>query len=110
MSIEFIFLVIILNVIWFFLLLKYNSKEEKMKREIERGINAAYEHLKNMLILRAEQVEDMIYLYNQHTNEFVCQGKNFTELQDALHKRFPGRKSLIDQGCDIVFKENVNVK
>ena len=101
-----VFIFIFVNTIWFFVLMRANSREERMKREIERNISIAYEHLKNTLICRAENHGDMIYLYNQHTNEFVCQGKSLEEIQKSFNARFPGQKALIDQGHEIVFKEN----
>ena len=96
---------ILLNILWFYLLMKTNSREERMKREIERNINIAYEHLKNTIIMRAEQHGEMIYLYNQHTNEFVCQGKTLEDLHKSFGARFPGQKALVDQGHEIIFKE-----
>jgi NDP-sugar pyrophosphorylase family protein len=83
-------------------------RQRKMRKEIERNIQTAYDHLKSMIILRAEQVGDGFYIYNQVTNEFVCQGKNIDEIVKAFNERFPGKQAIIDQGQELIFKEKVN--
>lgn len=83
-------------------------RQYQMRKEITQNIQHAYEMLKTMTILRAEQVGDAFYVYNQVTNEFVCQGKNIDEIAKAFNDRFPGQRAIIDQGQELIFKENVN--
>jgi hypothetical protein len=80
----------------------------KMRKEISENIQHALDMMKDMLILRAEQVGDAFYVYNQVTNEFVCQGKNIDEIVKAFNDRFPGQRAIIDQGQELIFKESVN--
>jgi hypothetical protein len=79
-----------------------------MRKEISENIQHALEMMKTMLILRAEQAGDVFYVYNQVTNEFVCQGKNIDEIVKAFNERFPGQRAIIDQGQELIFKESVN--
>lgn len=83
-------------------------RQYQMRKEITQNIQHAYEMLQSMLILRAEQVGDGFYVYNQVTNEFICQGKNIDEIAKAFNERFPGQKAIIDQGQELIFKESVN--
>lgn len=39
--------------------------------------------------LRVEQHADMIYLFNNETNEFLAQGPTLQEALDLVNKRFP---------------------
>lgn len=80
-------------------------RQRKLRKEFEHNINYVQELMKDMFILRAEQVGDGFYIYNQVTNEFICQGKTIDEIILAFSKRFPGRKALIDQGHELIFKE-----
>jgi hypothetical protein len=46
--------------------------------------------------LKLERQGEMIYAYTTD-DEFIGQGKTLVELDDAIQKRFPGRKFLIKQ-------------
>lgn len=83
-------------------------RQRKLRKEFEHNIQIVHELIKDMFILRVETVGDGFYIYNQITNEFVCQGKNKEEILQAFNKRFPGRKALVDQGHELIFKEKVN--
>jgi hypothetical protein len=83
-------------------------RQYQMRKEISENIQHAYEMMKHMTFLRAEQVGDDFYVYNQVTNEFVCQGKNIDEIATAFNNRFPGQRAIIDQGQELIFKESAN--
>ena len=42
--------------------------------------------------ISVEKHNDILFVYNKTTNEFLAQGKTATELSDALEKRFPGKR------------------
>lgn len=104
----FVYAIIGMNLVFCFRILRKEYYYFKMRKEIDKNIQHAYEMLKTMTILRAEQVGDAFYVYNQVTNEFVCQGKNIDEIAKAFNERFPGQRAIIDQGQELIFKESVN--
>lgn len=70
-------------------------------RRIQRDIDAMQEEIRNIMnkivFMRTEQHGDVIYAYNAFNNEFVCQGKDLTDLSDQFGKRYPDRKGIIVQ-------------
>lgn len=85
------------------------KQKQKMKEDIGAFLAEAEERIKEITFLRVEQHGDVFYLYNQVTNDFVCQGKNLDEIKEAYHIRFPGKKALVDEGGELLFKESANV-
>lgn len=103
-----VYAIIGMNLIFCVKLFMSQYRQYKMRKEIVQNIQHAYEMLKTMFILRAEQVGTDFYVYNQVTNEFVCQGKNIDEIAKAFNERFPGQRAIIDQGQELIFKESMN--
>lgn len=104
---------IVANIFWFIHLLRINSRQERIARQIREEIGVrmamAEEMLKNVFLLRCEKHGEMLFLYNAKTEEFVCQGKNLDEVADAFAKRFPNQKAIIAEGKEHIFKEDLNV-
>ena len=46
----------------------------------------------NMVRIVIEKHNDMFYVYNKETNQFMGQGKSKKELEELLHKNFPGKR------------------
>lgn len=84
-------------------------KRDAWKKEIAENLAELEEHLKKITILRAEKVGEVIYVYNQITNEFICQGKDIEEVNAAWLARNPGKHAFIDEGRDLLFKEDTYV-
>lgn len=84
------------------------KRKAQMKHEISEFLHKAEEQMKQITFLRVEQHGEMFYLYNQVTDEFVCQGKDLDEIKDAYHSRYPGKKALVDEGGELLFKEKAN--
>ncbi len=86
-----------------------HKRKMDMKQDISEFLSKAEEQMKQITFLRVEQHGEMFYLYNQVTDEFVCQGKDLDEIKDAYHSRYPGKKALVDEGGELLFKEKANV-
>jgi len=98
-----------MNVIYAYILIRESSRKNRMRDEFAQNIAKAYEQLQQFTVLRVEKQEDMLYVYNMKTDEFVCQGETFDEVHDAYTKRFPGEKAIVGQGEELLFKERMNV-
>lgn len=103
-----LYAVVGINLVFCFKIFMSQYRQHQMRKEIMENIGHALEMMENMLILRAEQAGSDFYVYNQVTNEFVCQGKNIDEIIKAFNKRFPGQRAIIDQGQELIFKESAN--
>ena len=105
-------LVYILLIIMFVLTLrkaKRDMDKALFEMEVRDKLGFVQEELKKILVLRVEKFGDVFYIYNQVTNEFVCQGKTLQEIQEVYKLRFPDRRALVDEGSELLFKENVDV-
>ena len=50
-----------------------------------------------MVIAQVEQVDDMFFVYNENTQEFLAQGRTWEEIRTHFKSRFPGKVCAIDQ-------------
>lgn len=89
--------------------LKLIRKREEYKEEVGDLIAKAQEELKKILVVRVEKHGEMMYLYNQTNNEFICQGKDLEEVRKAYLLRYPNKRALVDDGKELLFKEKINV-
>ena len=48
-----------------------------------------------LIILEVEAVDDQFLCYNLLTKEFVCMGRNMTEVQERFQQRYPNREAAI---------------
>lgn len=83
-------------------------KQETVREEIGELVTKAQEQLKKILVVRVEKMDDMFYLYNQTSGEFICQGKSLEEVRKAYLLRYPDKRALVDEGKDLLFKETSN--
>jgi hypothetical protein len=59
-----------------------------IEHKIDEGIKAFRECVIDSKI---EESDGLLFLYNRNTNEFLGQGKDLRELNDAVMKRFPDK-------------------
>jgi hypothetical protein len=106
------------ELVYILLIIMFVLAVRKAKRDMDRALfekdvrdklGFVQEELKKILVLRVEKTGDVFYIYNQVTNEFVCQGKTLEEIQKVYSLRFPDRRALVDEGSELLFKENVDV-
>ena len=50
-----------------------------------------------MVVAQVEQVDDMFFVYNENTQEFLAQGRTWEEIRTHFKSRFPGKVCAIDQ-------------
>lgn len=50
-----------------------------------------------LVIAQVEQVDDMYFVYNELTQEFLAQGRTWEEIRTHFKTRFPGKVCAIDQ-------------
>jgi hypothetical protein len=67
------------------------------KREVDRRINnimyAFQQDLaENSIQISLERHNDIIFVYDKHTKQFMAQGKNAKEVEDQLKVKYPGKK------------------
>lgn len=48
-----------------------------------------------LIILEVEAVDDQFLCYNKLTKDFVCMGRNMTEVQDRFQQRYPDKQAAI---------------
>ena len=66
--------------------------------DIDKKIKEGLEKLKERIIpSRIERVNNMLYIYNKETEEFLGQANTMKELSDVLEKRFPGKLFNVSQ-------------
>jgi hypothetical protein len=80
-------------------------KRDALREELAENLAIIEQQLKDLVILRAEKVGSVIYVYNQVTNEFICQGADIEEVNSAWLARYPGKRALVDEGRELLFKE-----
>ena len=69
-------------------------KEDELDQKIKDGLSKLKE---SIIPSRIEQVNNMLYLYNSETEEFLGQGKTMQELNDAVRSRFPNKLFNVPQ-------------
>jgi len=65
----------------------WNARERHERRLFLQEIEEQQESIR----ISVEKHNDCYYIYNDVTEEFLAQGKTRKEVEDALHKRFPGK-------------------
>jgi hypothetical protein len=97
------------NLFWFIHLYSKHQARKLIREEISNSLAEAERIYKeHIIIVTVEKHNDMFFLYDKHTNEFVCQGKDLIEINSIFGKRFPGKKALVAEGSELLFKEKVN--
>jgi hypothetical protein len=97
------------NVLLFIHLYTKHQARKLIHEEISNSLAMAEKLYKeHVMVVTAEQHGDVFFLYDKHTNEFVCQGKDLREINTVYSQRFPGKKALVAEGSELLFKEKVN--
>ena len=90
------FLIILLAVVVSFVLggaYGWNLRERFAARVLERLVTKVEEESKpDYIKVVIEKHNDVFYVYNKETNQFMGQGSSKEELEDLLHKNFPGKR------------------
>ena len=86
----------IVGIISFFIIDRISYARRVMA--LEENAESLLEEFNEKVIYSRIEVEDnIILLYNNDTNEFLVQGKNWEELNQRLKERFPDKWFHLDQ-------------
>lgn len=83
------------------------ARERHARRTVDRFFSEIEEDAEktttdSVILITIARHEDIFYVYNKDTEEFMSQGANRTELEENLAKRFPDKRFAAD-------KENLKV-
>lgn len=75
----------------------WKAREEHAKNVTEKLINHLQESVErqveeNVIQINIEKHNDMFYVYDRETNEFMAQGSSKDEVETNLQKRYPGKR------------------
>lgn len=63
-----------------------------------KQIVAALGQMADIFVMaKVEKVDDVYFVYDQTTQEFLAQGRNWEEIRDHFKSRFPKKVCAIDQ-------------
>ena len=62
---------------------------QDLKDRVEQG---------RIVLLEVEVENDQFFCYNSKTRQFVCQGRNVTEIIEHFRQRFPGLNAVLHTG------------
>lgn len=90
---EIILTVVALFLAWFLgALYGWHAHTRMVERNIRHFIHAMHEDLnQSMIKIKIERHNDMMYVYDLETNQFMAQGKTEKELTEQLRTKFPGK-------------------
>ena len=76
-------------------------------RELDQSISKTLKTLKDKIVpARIEEENGILFLYNDETNEFLGQGKNFEELEKLIKEKYPNKIFNVPQAeIDKHFKD-----
>lgn len=67
--------------------------QRMIARRIRNALSSLSEKLDGEVIqINIEKHDDMIYVYNKETKQFMAQGKTRSEVENALADKFPGKR------------------
>ena len=70
----------------------WQAHSRMVERNIRHFIHAMHEDItSNFIKIKIERHNDMLYVYDLETNQFMAQGKNEQELTNQLREKFPGK-------------------
>jgi len=75
----------------------WKAREEHAKQVTEKLLDRLQESVErqveeNVIQINIEKHNDMFYVYDRETNEFMAQGSSKDEVETNLQKRYPGKR------------------
>lgn len=95
---ELILLVVYTFIVWVMGAVSgWKAREEHAKKVTEKFIdhiqNSVQQQVEeNVIHITIEKHNDMFYVYDRETNEFMAQGSSKEEVETNLQKRYPGKR------------------
>lgn len=83
--------------VWYYMhqMAKHIDLEKLAEKLVEKSTEIA-------LVVRIEQHADMYYVYEDDTNQFLAQGKNYVEVEPLLLKASNGRNILARGNREVI--------
>ena len=71
----------------------WQAHSRMVERNIRHFIHAMHEDItSNFIKIKIERHNDMLYVYDLETKQFMAQGKSEEELTKALNEKYPGKR------------------
>jgi hypothetical protein len=72
----------------------------RLSRDIGEELSSVGQALdeERLIALTVEQENDQYFCYNSVTNDFVCQGRDLTEIRERFRARYPNKDAAIYDG------------
>lgn len=69
-----------------------NHAQKVVAQHLKKIEEEVDQESKELVPIKIEQHNGVIFVYNKNDNSFMAQGKSKKELEDALSLRFPGKR------------------
>ena len=70
-------------------------RSNDLKSKVESG---------KIVLLEVEVENNQFFCYNSKTNQFVCQGRDVSEIIENFKQRFPGLNAVLHTGDEAALK------
>jgi len=68
---------------------EFNDTDHKVEEFVDKMVK------QKLIILDIEAVDGQFMCYNSLTKEFVCMGRNMTEVQERFRQRYPHKEAAL---------------
>lgn len=90
---EFILLVVFTFIVWMAGAVSgWNAREKHAKRQMEKFFETVDEAEEEQIHIIIEKHNDMLYVYDKDTKQFMAQGSSQEDVEKILVERFPGKR------------------
>ena len=90
---EIILLVVFTFVVWLMGAVSgWNSRERHAKKQMEKFFERVDEAEEEQIHIIIEKHNDMLYVYDKDTKQFMAQGSSQEDVEKILVERFPGKR------------------
>ena len=94
---EFILLVVFTFIVWMMGAVSgWNAREKHAKSQVEKHFQSIQEFVEEQeeeqIHIIIEKHNDMLYVYDKDTKQFMAQGSSKEDVEKVLVERFPGKR------------------
>jgi Na+/phosphate symporter len=68
---------------------EFNEPDHEVEEFVDKMVK------QKLIILDVEAVDEQFMCYNSLTKEFVCMGRNMTEVQERFQQRYPHKEAAL---------------
>ena len=68
---------------------EFNETDHEVEEFVDKMVK------QKLIILDVEAVDEQFMCYNSLTKEFVCMGRNMTEVQERFRQRYPHKEAAL---------------